>query len=69
MANWKRLTQPNGTHIDVNMDHVIYMLRSSEANTPVFFDGSFQNDPMKATCIYVTETPDAIHNAYSVHSN
>jgi hypothetical protein len=69
MTNWKRLTQPNGAHVDVNMDHVIYMLRNSEANTSVFFDGSFQNDPTNATCINVTETPDNIHSAYSLHSN
>ena len=69
MVNWKRLTQQNGSHVDVNMDHVIYMLRNSEANTSVFFAGSFQNDPTKATCIHVTETPDDIHSTYSLHSN
>jgi hypothetical protein len=60
MADWKRLTlhrrgDPLG--VDVNLDHVIYMIRHDEKTTTLYFVGS-SNEKLE-----VMETPDEIYGA------
>jgi hypothetical protein len=57
MANWKRLTQ-GAEHIDVNLDHLIYMKRDGDETTLCFV----------GIHIMVKETPDEIHIARPVRS-
>jgi hypothetical protein len=54
MGNWKRLTGPSGTPVEVNLDAVAYMLRPENAsNTILYFNA-------KDLSTAVQETPDEI---------
>jgi hypothetical protein len=65
--NWNRLTLPSDKLIDVNMEHVIYMLRG-DATTSLYFSGTFTN-PLNAVFIDVKETPDEIDLAHAVRAS
>jgi hypothetical protein len=58
MAEWKRLTEQDGSHVDINMDNASRMRRGNgDQITTVFFVSG------AGTEVYVTvrETTDQIH--------
>jgi hypothetical protein len=65
MVTWKRLTEQNGSHVDVNLDNISHMRRESTEETTTLF---FVSTTATAVCIAVKETPDQIHMAQSPRS-
>lgn len=64
MAQWKRLTYPDGTQADVNLENVAYIHRYGEFSTITFVSGLSD----KALAVVVKETPDQIHMAQALRS-
>jgi hypothetical protein len=57
MADWKRLTEQDGSHVHVNMDDVSHIRRGKEdQTTAIFLVSGAGNVPY----LSVRETPDQI---------
>jgi len=66
MAHWKRLTSPDGSKVDVNMETVAYVQRYGETTSIVFVGG--RSDEGNMQVMIVNETPDQIHMAPQLRS-
>ena len=66
MTHWKHLTDTTDSHVQVNMDHVIYMRHNNEKTT-LFFPGS-PNETGKTRYLEVAKAPEQILLTYPLRS-
>ena len=66
MAHWKRLTNVDGSGMDVNMDSVA-LLQPYESHTQIVFVGG-RSDDKRILSVDVKETPDQIHQCMPISS-
>ena len=64
MATWKRLTEKDGNHVDVNMEQVAFMRRFDDVTLLHF--GTM--DGAKLMLVQVKETSEEIHMAKPLRS-
>jgi len=57
MATWKRLTELNGAHVDVNMDQVAYLRKITTSPTDVVFAAAKAD---RWLTLQVKESPEEI---------
>jgi hypothetical protein len=60
MADWKRLTQTDGTQIDVNLDNISHITRDEKKSTSTLF---FIDTKSSLIALEVKENPDEVHRA------